>query len=201
LSKEDSVATVPQSEQKQLTCLEIKHRSWAIKMRTKLRLWRFFGEPIASTGDDEEFMSHESPEDFMIKKMWFAGALAILLSAGVLNAQTSSQTQSPDAQAQQSTQPPTADQSAPPPTQAPPSQTPDQASQPAQDSQMQSAQPTGTQSFSGTIVKAGNKYKLQDEASGKTYDIDHQDEVQKFEGKRVRVKGMLDASGTTIHLQ
>jgi len=66
---------------------------------------------------------------------------------------------------------------------------------------MQSAQPTGTQSFSGTIVKAGNKYKLQDEASGKTYDIDHQDEVQKFEGKRVRVKGMLDASGTTIHLQ
>jgi hypothetical protein len=146
-------------------------------------------------------MSQESPEDFMTKKIWYMGALAALLSAGVLNAQTSSQTQTPDAQAQQSTQPPTADQPAPPPTQTTPSQAPDQASQPAQDSRMQSAQPTGTQSFSGTIVKAGDKYKLQDEASGKSYDIDHQDEVQKFEGKRVRVKGTLDASGTMIHLQ
>jgi hypothetical protein len=137
----------------------------------------------------------------MKKKMWFAGALALLLSASVLNAQTSSQTPPPDAQAQQSTQSPTADQPAPPPTQATPSQTPDRASQPAQDSQMQSAQPTGSQSFSGTIVKAGDKYKLQDEASGKTYDIDHQDEVQKFDGKRVRVKGTLDSNGTMIHLQ
>jgi hemolysin activation/secretion protein len=146
-------------------------------------------------------MSQESPEDFMTKKMWYVGALAALLSAAVLNAQTSSQTQTPDAQAQQSTQPPTADQPAPPPTQATPSQAPDQSSQPPQDSQMQSAQPTGTQSFSGTIVKAGDKYKLQDEASGKSYDIDHQNEVQKFEGKRVRVKGTLDSSGTMIHLQ
>jgi preprotein translocase subunit SecG len=159
-------------------------------------LWR----ADCCSGDDEEFMSQESPEDFMTKKMWYVGALAALLSAGVLNAQ-SSQTQTPDAQAQQSTQPPTADQPAPPPTRATPSQAPDQASQPAQDSQMQSAQPSGTQSFSGTIVKAGNKYQLQDEASGKSYDIDHQDEVQKFEGKRVRVKGTLDASGTMIHLQ
>ena len=42
---------------------------------------------------------------------------------------------------------------------------------------------------------------LQDEASGTTYDIYHQDEVQKFEGKRVKVKGTLDASGKMIHLQ
>jgi hypothetical protein len=42
---------------------------------------------------------------------------------------------------------------------------------------------------------------LRDEASGKTFDLDHQDEVSKFEGKRVRVKGMLDASGNMIHLQ
>src|ERR1700689_1432348 len=137
-------------------------------------------------------MSQESPEDFMAKKMWFVGALAMLLGAGILNAQTGPQTQSPDAQAQQSTQPPTSDQPVPPPTQAAPSQAPDQASQPVQDSQMQSAQPTGTQSFSGTIVKAVDKYKLQDKSSGKSYDIDHQDEVQKFEGKRVRIKGTLD---------
>lgn len=42
---------------------------------------------------------------------------------------------------------------------------------------------------------------LQDEASGQTYDIDHQDEVQKYEGKRVKVHGTLDASGKMIHLQ
>ena len=60
---------------------------------------------------------------------------------------------------------------------------------------------TGTaadsQSFSGTVVKSGDKYMLKDD-SGKTYDIDHQSDVAKFEGKRVRVKGVLDASGTKI---
>jgi len=40
---------------------------------------------------------------------------------------------------------------------------------------------------------------LHDESSGKTYDIDHQDEVQKYEGKRVKVHGTLD--GKMIHLQ
>jgi len=34
--------------------------------------------------------------------------------------------------------------------------------------------------------------------SGKMYDIDHQTDVSKFDGKRVRVKGTLDASGTKI---
>ncbi len=53
------------------------------------------------------------------------------------------------------------------------------------------------QSFSGTVEKQGDKYVLKDDA-GKTYDIDHQDDVKKFEGKRVRVKGTLDASGTKI---
>jgi hypothetical protein len=49
-------------------------------------------------------------------------------------------------------------------------------------------------------MKQGNKFVLQD-ASGTTYDIDHQDEVSKFEGKRVRVHGTLDPSGKMIHLQ
>lgn len=54
-----------------------------------------------------------------------------------------------------------------------------------------------TQTFTGTIMKQGNKYVLQD-ASGKSYDIDHQPEVAKFEGKRVRVRGTLDQSGNKI---
>ena len=54
-----------------------------------------------------------------------------------------------------------------------------------------------TQTFTGTIVKQGSKYVLQD-ASGKSYDIDHQPEVAKFEGKRVRVRGTLDQTGNKI---
>jgi 4-amino-4-deoxy-L-arabinose transferase-like glycosyltransferase len=137
-----------------------------------------------------------------IQSLWYLSALALFLAVGIsLSAQNSAMpTQAPDAQAQQPAQPPTSDQPAPPP-QAAPAQTPDQATQPAPGSQSPTAQPTDTQSFSGTIVKSGDKYMLQDEASGKTYDIDHQAEVQKFDGKRVKVKGTVDASGKMIHLQ
>lgn len=159
-----------------------------------------------------------------VHSLWFLSALVLFLSVGIsLNAQqTTPQTATPDPQAQQ----PTADQPASPPaagqsqtttqapaTQAPeqaqpaqtpnqpPAQTPDQATPPAPNSSNQTAQPTGAQSFSGTIVKSGDKCMLQDEASGQTYDIDHQDEVQKYVGKRVKVHGTLDPSGKLIHLQ
>ena len=85
-----------------------------------------------------------------------------------------------------------------------PSQAPDQAQPPSSNNGMPAAgSDTGAataadgQSFSGTVVKSGDKYVLKDD-SGKTYDIDHQSDVAKFEGKRVRVKGTLDASGTKI---
>ena len=51
------------------------------------------------------------------------------------------------------------------------------------------------------IVKSGDKYVLQDESTGKTYDIDHQDEVAKHVGRRVRVNGTLDPSGKMIQIQ
>ena len=56
---------------------------------------------------------------------------------------------------------------------------------------------SGSQTFSGTVVKQGDKYVLKDDA-GKTYDIDHQTDVAKFEGKRVRVQGTLDPSGKIL---
>jgi Protein of unknown function (DUF5818) len=56
---------------------------------------------------------------------------------------------------------------------------------------------TGSQTFSGTVTKQGDKYVLKDD-SGKTYDIDHQDEVKKFDGKRVRVQGTLDPATNKI---
>jgi uncharacterized protein YdeI (BOF family) len=144
-----------------------------------------------------------------VQSLWFLSVLALFLSVGIsLNAQsTTTPSQTPDSQAQE----PTADKPAPPassqtqsPSQPPSSQTPDQARRPAPDAQAPPAQgqagdATGVQSFSGTIVKAGDKYMFKDEATATSYDIDHQDEVQKFEGKRVKVKGTL--SGNMIHLQ
>ena len=145
--------------------------------------------------------------------------LGLIAFGGSLQAQQtppSSQQSAPDTQQPSQQQP-----SAPSPdqpgkqTQAPEQQTPGQqtqtpdqqpSTQPSQPSG-QSAQPsgstdaTGVQTFTGTVVKQGDKYMLQDAASGTTYDIDHQDEVKKFEGKKVRVHGTLDASTKTIHVQ
>lgn len=143
-----------------------------------------------------------------VQSLWFLSALALFLSVGIsLSAQqTTPQTSTPDAQSQPSTAPDTQSQpTATPeqaqpstPEQAQPSQTPDDAKKPAPESQMSNAQ---TQSFSGTIVKTGDKYVLQDDASGKTYDLDHQSAVQKYEGKKVKVNGTLDANGKLIHVQ
>jgi cytoskeletal protein RodZ len=127
--------------------------------------------------------------------------LGVISWGGLLQAQqTSPQTQQSMPETQQPPQPQ-------PPTQAPDQsqqQTPSQEKQPSTqppDSQAQSGDASGAQTFTGTIVKQGDKYVLQDAASGTTYDIDHQDEVKKFEGKKVRVHGTLDASGKMIHVQ
>lgn len=50
-------------------------------------------------------------------------------------------------------------------------------------------------------MKSGDKYMLQDAASGKNYDIDHQDQAKQYEGEKVRVHGTLDATGNMIHLR
>jgi uncharacterized protein YdeI (BOF family) len=110
----------------------------------------------------------------------FAILLLVLTCGSLLQAQQSA-SQSQDSPQTQS-QPPAAQQ-----------QQPDQA---------QSAdQSGGASEFVGTVVKQGDKYMFQDAASGSTYDIDHQDEVKKFEGKKVRVRGTLDPNTKTIHVQ
>jgi uncharacterized protein YdeI (BOF family) len=90
--------------------------------------------------------------------------------------------QSQDSQQTQSQQPPASQQ-----------QQPDQA--------QSTDQSGGASEFVGTVVKQGDKYMFQDAASGSTYDIDHQDEVKKFEGKKVRVRGTLDPNTKMIHVQ
>jgi outer membrane biosynthesis protein TonB len=152
------------------------------------------------------------------RPLWLLSALAFVLSVGLaLTAQqtTPQQGQSNDQQAQptpppaaQTPAPPTSDEPAPPPNgqspaaPAPPSSaSPSTPPQPPTGTAGQSPDPNGVQTFSGTIVKEGDRYMLHDEASGQTYDLDHQDEVQKYAGKRVRVHGTLDPTGKMIHLQ
>jgi hypothetical protein len=140
---------------------------------------------------------------FHLLSSLFAAAILIgALSWGTsLNAQDAPQAQP---QSQPTQAPDSSGQAMP--SQATPSQTPSQPAPnqpaPAQQAPDAQAQSTpGVQTFTGTIVKAGDKYVLQDAASGTTYDIDHQDEVAKFDGKKVRVHGTIDASGKMIHVQ
>ena len=112
--------------------------------------------------------------------LWMLGALALAMGAATLHAQQSDQSQTPSTPPSQQQQQPPSGQSG---------------------NDAQSAQPSDdSQTFSGTIVKAGDKYVLQD-ASGKNYDIDRQDGLKQYEGKQVRVKGTLDADGKTIHMK
>jgi hypothetical protein len=153
-----------------------------------------------------------------IQSLSFLATLAIALFCWgtALNAQNAPST-TPDRQAQQPSQSPdTTPPQSTPETQSPSSQTPsqtpdtqqppDQAPPPSSRTPESGAQSgstadsgaaSGTQTFSGTVTKAGDKYVLKDD-SGHTYDIDHQDEVKKFEGKRVRVQGTLDPATNKI---
>ena len=113
------------------------------------------------------------------------GALALALCTAPLFAQSDSQSSAPpSSQSQQA------------PDQAQPSQPP--AGQSGNAQAQQSADEG--QTFSGTIAKSGDKYVLQD-ASGKTYDVDHQEALKQYEGKKVRIKGTLDPDGKTIHIK
>jgi uncharacterized protein YdeI (BOF family) len=112
------------------------------------------------------------------------GTLALALGTAPLYAQQDSQSSStPPSQQQQ--QPDQSQQ------QQPPAGNDAQGQQSASD----------VQTFSGTIVKQGDRYALQDASSGKTYDIDKQDGLKQYEGKQVRVRGTLDADGKTIHMK
>ena len=56
-----------------------------------------------------------------------------------------------------------------------------------------------SQSFTGTIVRSGDKFILQ-AAHGSTYALDNQDAVKPFEGKRVSLHGALEPRTKLIHL-
>jgi len=136
----------------------------------------------------------------LIQGLLYLGILALFLNLGVsARAQNAPPSQRPDAQSQPSdTQQPDAQQ-----TPSKPDQPPDQAAPPANDSSAAPSQSSAAQTFTGTVVKAksGDKYIFQEDGTGKIYDIDHQEQVQKFEGKKVKVHGTLDTDTKTIHVQ
>jgi hypothetical protein len=129
-----------------------------------------------------------------------AVVFAVVSCGSALQAQSDTP-QSSSPQSQQPQQPP--DTQAPTPQQQAPSQPSQGQGQASQDQsgKSQTSDPGGSTEFIGTVVKQGDKYMFQDAASGQTYDIDHQDEVKKFDGKKVRVHGTLDPSAKMIHVQ
>lgn len=150
----------------------------------------------------------------------FLATLAIVIGmiswGSALHAQTSTtdqQTQQPTSTPPDATtpsQPPTPEMSPQsqqtpnadtPRSQQPPSQTQDtstpESGSKSNTSTGATAGATDSQTFSGTVMKQGDKYVLKDD-TGQVYDIDHQTDVAKFDGKRVRVQGTLDPSGKKI---
>ena len=159
-----------------------------------------------------------------IQTLSFLATLAIALGmifwGSALHAQDTSPSTTPNSQAQQPSSTPDTTPTPPPDStpsssQTPSSQSPDATTPPPSQSAPGATTPNsgtsqsgssaadpsaasaGSQTFSGTVTKQGDKYVLKDD-SGKTYDIDHQDEVKKFDGKRVRVQGTLDPATNKI---
>jgi uncharacterized protein YdeI (BOF family) len=128
---------------------------------------------------------------------WVLVGLAFVLEVGLLSSRVNAQENPAGTQAQPS-QP--SQQPSQPPSQTAPSQQPGQAAPSQEAPSAQPGQAAGAQTFTGTIVKTGDKYVLQDTATGKTYDIDHQDIVGQHVGRKVRVTGTLDPDGKTIHI-
>ena len=55
--------------------------------------------------------------------------------------------------------------------------------------------------FTGTIAKKGDQFILTDDSSKSSYSLDDQQTAEKFAGKKVRVKGILDSVNNTIRIE
>ena len=55
--------------------------------------------------------------------------------------------------------------------------------------------------FLGTISKTGNQFVFTDDVSKSFYQLDDQETASRFEGKKVKVTGMLDVANNIIRVQ
>ncbi len=152
-----------------------------------------------------------------IQVFWPLAAMLLVLGIAILGSRLNAQQapRSPGQASAQAQEPQPGQQPSQQPGQEYPGQQPGQTQQPGQPTQQPGQQPEqpgqapgsqagqtqGTQTFTGVIVKSGDKYVLQDASTGTNYDIDHQDLVSQHVGRKVRVNGTLDPDGKTIHLQ
>ncbi len=67
--------------------------------------------------------------------------------------------------------------------------------------QGQSSPQQQVQTFTGTIKRSGDQFVLSDDSNKSSYQLDDQQTASKFEGKKVKVTGTLDATKNTIRVQ
>ena len=67
--------------------------------------------------------------------------------------------------------------------------------------QSQSNPQNQLQIFTGMIMKTGDQFVFSDDATKSAYQLDDQKTASKFDGKRVKVTGTLDAANNTIRVQ
>jgi hypothetical protein len=143
---------------------------------------------------------------------WSITIMAIVISGGMACAQESpngSQVFSSDLiawsfmqQPQSPEQKPSRQQPTPDPnpeTQPAQNPTPAQPSSPGQAQSPAQGQAQAAQTFTGTVSKEADSFvlKVSDTAS---YKLDNQEQVQEYQGQRVRVTGTLDPSINLIHV-
>jgi uncharacterized protein YdeI (BOF family) len=62
------------------------------------------------------------------------------------------------------------------------------------------AQVPDSESFSGKIVKSGDRLVFQDSIGESIYQVEDQNKVKPFEGKDVKITGAVDPSSKTIYI-
>lgn len=66
---------------------------------------------------------------------------------------------------------------------------------------LQQSSPDAIKTYFGTIERDGDKFVLRDEARKIWYELDDQQTVGKFSGKKVKVTGTLDVTKNLIRVQ
>ena len=66
---------------------------------------------------------------------------------------------------------------------------------------LQQKESSKIQQFTGMIAKKGDQFILTDDSNRSSYQLDDQETAEKFAGKKVRVKGILDSVNNTIRIQ
>jgi hypothetical protein len=71
---------------------------------------------------------------------------------------------------------------------------------PSRPSMQQTSDPQ-SKVFSGTILKNGDSYVLNDAGTKTSYVLDDAKQARQYEGKKVKVTGTVDAANNTIHVE